>query len=155
MKLMMLVGLPASGKSTWVNEYMKDHPETVIISSDNNVEQLCENAGISYSEGFKTHIKEATKMMNDQVDDAIKNCKNVIWDQTNITVKTRAGKMNKFMNYELFAVYFPVSEVEQRIRLDDRHQKTGKFIPSYVIDSVRSNLEVPTIDEGFDEVIHV
>ena len=36
----MLVGLPAVGKDTWANEYIKKHPNTVIHSSDDIREEL-------------------------------------------------------------------------------------------------------------------
>ena len=32
--LIMLIGLPASGKSTWSERYIRDKPETVLHSSD-------------------------------------------------------------------------------------------------------------------------
>lgn len=32
--LIMLSGIPASGKSTWAKNYQKEHPNTFVISSD-------------------------------------------------------------------------------------------------------------------------
>ena len=34
-ELIMLVGLPASGKSTWAKEYSETHPDYIVHSSDN------------------------------------------------------------------------------------------------------------------------
>ena len=33
-KIIVLQGVPASGKSTWAKNYIKDHPDTVIVSRD-------------------------------------------------------------------------------------------------------------------------
>lgn len=33
-KLVLTIGIPGSGKSTWVERYAKEHPEAVVVSTD-------------------------------------------------------------------------------------------------------------------------
>ena len=37
-----LIGLPGSGKSTWANDYIKNHSDYIILSSDAFIEKLGE-----------------------------------------------------------------------------------------------------------------
>lgn len=39
-ELIMLVGLPASGKSTWAKEYSETHPDYIVHSSDKLREEM-------------------------------------------------------------------------------------------------------------------
>lgn len=39
-ELIMLVGLPASGKSTWAKEYSETHPDYIVHSSDKLREEI-------------------------------------------------------------------------------------------------------------------
>ena len=41
-ELIMLVGLPASGKSTWAKEYSETHPDYIVHSSDKLREECME-----------------------------------------------------------------------------------------------------------------
>jgi predicted kinase len=37
-KIIVLQGVPASGKSTWAKEYVKDKPDWVIVNRDSIIE---------------------------------------------------------------------------------------------------------------------
>ncbi len=50
---------------------------------------------------------------------------------------------------------FDVPDQEIFKRLKDRMEKTGKYIPSKVIDDMASRYQTPTKEEGFDKIIRV
>lgn len=53
----ILVGIPASGKSTWVKSFKGT---AIILSTDNYIEAFAQVQGKTYSEVFDSTIKEAT-----------------------------------------------------------------------------------------------
>ena len=149
--LYVLVGVPGSGKSSWVANQMFDWNRTVVASTDNYVEQVAKSQGKTYSEVFKSAMPTAIKHMTKTVNDAVKNNYDIIWDQTSTSIESRVKKLRMVPdNYRKIAVVFPTpdSEEHQR-RLANR---PGKVIPTSVIDQMQSSMVTPTTAEGFDEV---
>jgi gluconate kinase len=76
--------------------------------------------------------------------------RDIIWDQTSTTVKSRLKKFNMLPDYEHIAVVFRTPEhTELMRRLMNR---PGKEIPDHVIASMIASWEEPTLDEGFTEI---
>jgi len=146
-----LIGVPGSGKSTWVKTQQWTN-DCRYISSDHYIEEYAKRVGKTYNEVFSEFIPHATKMMNDEVADAVASGDDVIWDQTNITSKTRINKLKHFLNYYKVAVVFTTPDEEEHKR---RLNRPGKSIPTHVLDQMKSNLEMPTEAEGFDKIIVV
>ena len=145
----MLIGVPGSGKSTWVanQEWAKDIP---VVSSDKFIDEHAAKEGKTYNDVFADYVKIATRLMDNQVLICKANNTDIIWDQTNTSAKSRKAKLDKLDGYEKIAVYFPTPEKEE---LDNRlAQRVGKHIPSSVMSSMIANLEVPTEEEGFNEI---
>lgn len=150
----MLIGVPGSGKSTWIASQPFDWSRTVIASTDNYVEKVAKERGKTYSEVFDEVMPAAVDNMARVVVDAVKNNYDIIWDQTSTTRWTRAKKFRMLPdNYEVIAVVFPTpSPTELQRRLGNR---PGKTIPVNVVQSMISKYEEPTESEGFSKIIHV
>lgn len=150
-KLFILVGLPASGKSTYIRDILSvEFPDAIVVSTDNHIEQYATSMNKTYNQVFSDYIKPATSLTLDDVEYAFENKKDVIWDQTNLTVDSRKKKLNMFPNYEKHCIVFetPV-EYEHDRRLQSR---PGKNIPYHVIKSMKNSFQEPTKDEGFDTI---
>lgn len=150
-KLYVLVGVPASGKTTWVEnqKWAKDIP---VVSTDRFVEAYAKEQGKTYSEVFKEYMPIAVKLMANQALICQANKLDVIWDQTSTTVSTRAKKIRMLPNYYKIAVVFktpPTAELERRLA-----SRPGKEIPWEVVSDMAQKLEAepPTKEEGFDEI---
>lgn len=50
-KCTLLVGVPGSGKSTWIRKLW---PMANVISTDNVIENVAHNYRMTYNEGFKS-----------------------------------------------------------------------------------------------------
>ena len=148
-KLYMLIGVPASGKSTWL-KMMKLN--AVIASTDDYIESFAEAEGKTYDEVFASSIKKATAFMYNKVAYAVKDSASIIWDQTNLTRASRVKKLKLIPDsYEKIAIVFPTPEVaEWKRRLESRPNKT---IPNHVLQGMMKSIELPSIEEGFDEII--
>lgn len=151
--LYMLIGVPGAGKSTWLAKQAFNQNNPRIISTDNIVEQRAQAQGKTYSEVFQKEIKGATHQMNRDLKQAIADGADIVWDQTNLTKKGRAGKLAGIPgNYRKVAVFFATpDDAELKRRLDSR---PGKTIPANIVMGMKSQLERPGADEGFDEVIN-
>jgi hypothetical protein len=76
----------------------------------------------------------------------------IIWDQTSTTVASRVKKFKMLPNYEHIAVVFETPDrIELKRRLDSR---PGKEIPDVVIEGMLASFEMPTREEGFNEIWH-
>ena len=145
----MLIGVPGSGKSTWIanQDWTKDIP---IVSSDKFIDEHAAKEGKTYNEVFADYVKIATHLMDNQVLICKANNTDIIWDQTNTSVKSRKAKLDKLEGYEKIAVVFRTPEKEE---LDKRlAQRVGKHIPANVMESMIANLQEPTEEEGFKEI---
>lgn len=144
----IMVGAPGSGKSTFVEKLVD--AGYAYISSDFYIEQIAREQGKTYEEVFKEAVKTAEKMMLGRVDQAIEDGEPLVWDQTNMSVKSRATKIAKLKkSHVLIATAFELSREELDRRLAKRVSEGGKSIPKFVIDSMLKNYERPTVEEGF------
>jgi predicted kinase len=148
-KCYQLVGVPASGKSTWIKS--QDWAvECVVVSTDEFVEAYAALMNSTYSEVFDEYMPTAVKLMADKVVAAREAGKDIIWDQTSTGVKARARKFNMLPDYEHIAVVFKTPKPEELARR--LASRPGKNIPDHVMRSMINNFEMPDTEEGFTQV---
>ena len=142
-KLFILVGIPASGKSTYAKEILKDE-NTIILSSDVLREELLGDKSCQTNNElvFSTLYKRAKEYLN--------NGKNVVIDATNINMKDRRRTLSNFqgMKIERIAIVFATPFEVCYVRDEQRERTVGKN----VIDKFVQRFEIPMEYEGFDRV---
>jgi predicted kinase len=146
-KFYMLIGVPASGKSTWREQY---EGTAAVISTDDIIEQTAAASGRTYNDSFKENIKFATEIANSRAKHAFATDEDVIWDQTNLTPKSRKPKLALVPeHYEKIAVVFLTPEdAEWQRRLD----RPGKSIPQHILMGMRDSMMFPDPEEGFNRI---
>jgi HAD superfamily hydrolase (TIGR01662 family) len=145
----MMVGFPASGKSTYANDLvaMADNPDVFVIIS-------------------RDILGGKTSHLISKVSENIKNGKTVILDNTNMTKQIRAEFIDiaKSLKCPIEAIYISTTIEECQIRALKRmyakygdmymtgktnlHNDPGIFPPATLF-SARKKFEEPTLDEGF------
>jgi predicted kinase len=150
-KLYVLVGVPGSGKSTWVDNNTFTMT-CACISTDKYVEHYANEVGKTYSEVFTEFMPNAVKLMTDEVIVARELGRDIVWDQTSTTVKSRAKKLYMLPNYRAIAVVFPTPEHKELVRRLSSRWDSGKVVPEHVVASMIASWEEPTLEEGFDEI---
>ena len=148
-KCYQLIGVPASGKSTWV-EAQDWALACSRISTDKWVEIYAKEVGRTYSEVFADFMPTAVELMAKEVVAAREIGRDIIWDQTSTTVKSRARKFNMLPDYEHIAVVFKTPDHKELMRR--LFSRPGKEIPDHVIASMIASWEDPTEEEGFKEI---
>jgi predicted kinase len=151
-KCYQLIGVPGSGKSTWIKNQTWALGLTVV-STDNFVEAHAKEVGKTYNEVFKDYMPIAVRLMANQALICQANGLDVIWDQTSTTVASRKRKLNTLPKYEHIAVVFKTPEVDELARR--LASRPGKRIPADVMRSMIDGWEEPTEDEGFSEIWYV
>jgi len=151
---LVLSGVPCSGKTTWRDRVLLEHPDLVLISSDDRVEQRAAQTGVSYQEAYLAHKDEILAELFADAAHALGNGLSVIWDQTNLTPDLRREKLAIMpKSHKAVAVAFEVDPVEQKRRVDEREKRTGKHIPEFVIAKQNADYSAPTVEEGFHMVV--
>lgn len=83
-KVLILQGLPGSGKSTWAKQYCKENPNTLILNRDSLRKML------NYEEWTAEYENIVRKIEISALELILDNCVNstVIIDDTNLKLKT-------------------------------------------------------------------
>ena len=151
-ELVMLCGIPTSGKSTYVEKLKKlDYwSDAVVLSTDNYIEKQSQRCGLTYNQIFDDVIDNATQELELEFIMAKDKGKNIIWDQTNLSVKSRRKKLSKLPSfYSRGVIYFTIS-LEKALERNENRE--GKYIPKSVLKRMWHQFEIPTTKEDFDYV---
>ncbi|KAL3615046.1 hypothetical protein CASFOL_040707 [Castilleja foliolosa] len=161
-EVIMLVGLPASGKTTWAEKWVKENREKryVLLGTNLALEQM-KVPGLlrknNYGERFQLLMDRATKIFNTLLARASKIPRNFIIDQTNVYKSARKRKLKPFADFiKIAAVVFPVAE-ELKIRSDKRSKEMGKEVPAEAVNEMLAKFTLPMqkdmhmADEYFDQ----
>lgn len=144
-----LIGIPTSGKSTFSNN--PKYSKYVRVSSDDILQEIAKERQQSYNAIFEGNIRFAQIAMMKVLRKAIEEDKSIIIDQTNLTKKSRREKIKLIpQHYKKTAVYF-VIPLETALKRNT--QRPGKVIPPEVLERMLKQYQLPTLEEGFDQVI--
>ena len=149
--VIILIGPPLSGKSTWIRE---NFPTTEVISRDETVMEVYGSR--NYTEAFNNvDQKEVDRVLTQKFLDANLSKKNVIVDMTHMASKRRKQNLNYFSNdYYKLGVIFPIlSDDEYERRNQKRIEEENKDLPMKIVKSMISSYQPITSDEGFNKVI--
>lgn len=149
-----LIGAPGAGKSTWMKnqEWIDD---TYVASTDDIIENIADEYGLTYDEAFKDIIGFAEKVMWRELEMAAKDGDVIYIDRTNMSVKSRKKFIDflKPYGYRFNAVVFPNPDpTEWERRLNSR---PGKTIPDSIIRNMVASFRMPTPEEGFNDIVIV
>lgn len=147
--LYMLIGVPASGKSTYVTTEM-NNMDCAYISSDAHIEAYATKQNSTYDQVFREYAPVAMKLIDAEAAAAKAAGCDIIWDQTSLTLGSRRKKFLLLPEYRAIAIVFSTPEhAEHTRRLNSR---AGKSIPPFVIDNMIRSFIKPSIVEGFAEI---
>ena len=148
--LYITVGLPGSGKSTYVKNFIKDK-EIEYISSDSL------RAVYGKDETDQTVTHQVFGHIKRKVDEFLKDGKNVLVDATSVNRKERSDYINTAKKYgaKVVAIVFKMDRQGLIDRNKKRGEQGGRVVPDWVIDKMLAKFEEPSYDEGIDVMIYV
>lgn len=124
------IGISCAGKSIWAEEFVKSNPDYVIIERDKIRKSILIDKGL-YKEGFLWKLwnfkneKEVDVIVDEQIQDAVKNNKNIIFSNTNLNKKYLDRNILKMfdLGYNCEAKYMSV-DFEEAVERDKKRAET-------------------------------
>ncbi|WP_315189920.1 AAA family ATPase [Capnocytophaga sputigena] len=136
-KLLILVGAPGSGKSTFARYFLRIEDNWIRVNRDDfRLMQFGDSLMIPFYE------ERISKMVEASVLTLLKSDTNVIIDATNTSLRTIQDMIHTYTEYAdiSFKVFdLPVDELVKRC--DKRYEETGKFISKSVVERNVANLK--------------
>lgn len=142
-KLILMVGLSGSGKSTIAKE-IAEQENAVIVSSDLIREEL------SFYED-QSQNREVFNIFYDRIKDNLHKGNTVIADATNITVRTRKRIVDIGINENAYIIAYVIRKDYQSCIIDNRQRKHP--VPENVLERQNRRFVLPTYEEGFNEIV--
>lgn len=135
-EVVVLIGLPASGKST----YYRDH----FASTHAHV-----------SKDLMPNIRQRDRVQNEMIERALGEGRPVVVDNTNATRRSRAPLIEVAHRHSApaIAIYF---DAKPKKCVERNRQRSGRArVPDVAVYTTSKKLEAPTTAEGFDEIRYV
>lgn len=153
--LILLIGLPGSGKSTWAKNFVGQHPNYSLVATDTIRERLYSDEAIQgdWRQIWRTVILEWQCGIQAIHQDRLQG---VIYDATNVRRRYRRGAIATARELgftHLTAYWF---DVPLAICLERNYQRTRQ-VPEEILYRMHRQLmgAPPAVNEGFDELARV
>ena len=145
--LIVTVGLPSSGKTSWVDDFIGENQGKAIdvISSDKIREEVFNDIE------DQNHNSEVFDLMKRRTKESLSQGHVAIYEATNISSKRRRALLNELKKYYDKAICLFKYKRLTACQIDN--EKRDREVPSDVIDRMYRNFEIPHKNEGFDEII--
>ncbi len=143
LSVILLVGAPGSGKSTYGKNMVAANPDLVRVCPDEF------RAKFGWGEGDQSVSAQAFDATRKAVGEALDDGKSVVVDACNMYRKARKDFINiaHRRHAKVYAIVFEVSKSVLLSRNAKRGQDGGRNVPEDVIDRMLSRYERPTDSE--------
>ncbi|KTG01530.1 hypothetical protein cypCar_00031069 [Cyprinus carpio] len=151
-EVLMMVGLPGSGKTHWAQAHMLQNPRKRynLLSTNSILNCMREPPGARHRELM---LQQATQCVSQLIRRAAAQRRNYILDQANIYQSARRHKMLCFHGYRRRAVVvLPPDEVWRR-RLVQRREQEGTALQETSLLKAKVSFTLPEQGEHLDQVM--
>jgi len=130
-KILLLVGIPASGKTTWKEKFLSQNDNYISVSRD-DFRYMLKNSGWLDPKGEKL----VTELVEQTIIRAINSKYNVVVDQTNVNIK----HLNPFIEFceKLADVEFQIFDIPYEVAVE-RDSKRENSVGENVIKKMYQN----------------
>ncbi|XP_026137011.1 heterogeneous nuclear ribonucleoprotein U-like protein 2 [Carassius auratus] len=153
-EVLMMVGLPGSGKTHWAQAHMLQNPKKRynLLNTDSILNCMREPPGANHRELM---LQQATQCVSQLIRRAAARRRNYILDQANIYQSARRHKMLCFHGYQRRAVVvLPADEVWRR-RLVQWQEQEGTTLQETSLLKAKVSFTLPEQGEHLDQVMFV
>ena len=142
-KLIMLCGLPASGKSTYAKAYQEIYGATIFSSDELRKEMF---GDINHQDNNQELFIELHK----RIKNSLKNGDNTVYDACNISYKRRMAFLSELKNISCKKCCVLIATPYEMCLRQNRER--GRNVPEFVIEKMYRNFDVPWYYEGWDDI---
>jgi len=160
-EFIMMVGLPACGKTYWAQKHMEENPrKNYCLLGTNTIIDQMKVSGLlrkaNYAERWQELITMATPVFNKMCEIASNSTRHIILDQTNVFPKARGRKVQEYRKFgQRRAVVILNDDDTLQERTEKREREEGKFVPLDAVMGMKQNFTKPHLDEGFTHIDYV
>lgn len=142
-KIIMVCGLPASGKSTAAQELAVEH-NAAIHSSDQMRKKLFGSEDVQ--DGNDLVFQELHKSIKQDLSYGV----NVIYDATNINHKKRKVFLDSLSKYDVQKICYLIATPYEKCLEQDKLR--DRKVPEHVIERMYKSFYIPQMYEGWDKI---
>lgn len=146
-KLHIVMGIPGSGKSTWIQNHLDEH--TVWVSRDDVRFSM-----VAEDEEYFSKEKQVFKEFVRRINNALENGYNVFADATHLNKASR-NKLLTAINSELeieVDVVWIKTPFETCVTQNNNRKGTRSFVPISAIRRMSYQIEAPEFEEGIKKI---
>lgn len=142
--LIILVGIPGSGKTTWKNTFVSKFPEYKVICPDDIRKEMTGETSNMSKDG------EVWKKAFFKLHSALGAKKDVIFDSTACSRRTRKSIEAIGSDYQAIIIYklfdISVEEAKQRIKSDIENGIDRSHVPDHIVEKMHVGFEEALLD---------
>ncbi|XP_063287370.1 heterogeneous nuclear ribonucleoprotein U-like protein 1 isoform X3 [Pelobates fuscus] len=159
-EILMMVGLPGAGKTTWAMKHAASNPaKKYNILGTNAIMEKMRVMGLrrqrNYAGRWDVLIQQATGCLNRLIQIAARRKRNYILDQTNVYGTAQRRKMRPFEGFQRRAVIICPTDEDLLDRIVKRTDEEGKDVPDSAVLEMKANFTLPEAGDFLNEVIYV
>lgn len=149
-ELIMMIGLPGSGKTHWVTQYLKENAANAftLLSVDSlltNMKVDAKPREPSNTPQWEKIVNQLSRNMTRLIELACKRRRNFIIDQTNVFASEQKRRLKGFGGFKTRRAVAVVPSVEEyKRRYEQKVAKFGKEVPDTTLNTMKANIFVPS-----------
>uniref|UniRef100_A0A8C9PG88 B30.2/SPRY domain-containing protein n=1 Tax=Spermophilus dauricus TaxID=99837 RepID=A0A8C9PG88_SPEDA len=154
-EVILMVGLPGSGKTQWALKYAKENPEKRynVLGAETVLNQMRVKPEMD-PKSRDLLVQQASQCLSKLVQIASRTKRNFILDQCNVYNSGQRRKLLLFKTFSRKVVVVVPNEEDWKKRLELRKEVEGDDVPESIMLEMKANFSLPEKCDYMDEVTY-